>query len=144
MADVTTQDTQEDIEDVADKTDEKATDTQQDKKGKVFTQAELDDIVKKRIEKERRSFKSERDTLEGDLKSARDELKEIDDSFAGEVEELSKGIDESILELFDGLSNREKVSKLKKLQGKLTKIEIKETKKASGDGGQQFTRRNTV
>ena len=143
MTDETKQDTQENIED-AETNAEKSTDGTQ-AKAKTFTQAEVDDIVKKRLEKEKRSFKAERDVLEGDLKSLRDELKEIDDSFAVEVEELSKGVDPDVLELLDGLSNREKVSKLKKLQGKLTRIEIKETEKGNGDGqSAQFTRRNTI
>lgn len=85
---------------------------------KTFTQEQLNRIVGREKSKAVKTVEVERDALQ-------QRLDEIDAEYEEEAKELSKGIDEDVLELMDGLSNREKVLKLRKLQGKLVTSTLK-------------------
>lgn len=91
---------------------------------KTFSQKDIDSAVKARLARAKKEHDAEMSALVTERDSLQKTLDAIDAEYASDVDELSKGVDEDILALLDGLSNREKVTKLKKIQSKFGKSSI--------------------
>lgn len=88
---------------------------------KKFTQAELDKIVKERLEREKNSFKAQKDSYETDKSNLQASI----DSYESKLKELIQpsleNIPEEYKELVEKLPLLEQVAFINKLSGKDTK-----------------------
>lgn len=122
--------------------------TPQVKKGKVFTQEELNAIVAKEKEAVRKSFTREKETLTAIETNLRTDLAFYEEKFTAVIEAQVADFDPVTLELFKSLPIREQLAKLsdEAFMGKVRrKAVIPETPTATGEVTKKpFKRRNSV
>jgi septal ring factor EnvC (AmiA/AmiB activator) len=90
--------------------------------GKVFTQKELDEIVEKRLAKQRAKHEADVESKEAELKALRAEQatqkQALEDAVKQDIEAMKAEIDPAILQLFpEELSLEKQLAWLKKAKG---------------------------
>lgn len=122
-------------------------DTLQEKKGKTFTQVEVNAIIAKEKEANRKAYSREKETLTAVETNLRNDLTFYEEKLAGIIDVQVADFDPLTLDLFKALPIREQLAKLsdEAFMGKVRrKNVIPETPKTTTESNQPFKRRNSV
>jgi len=124
---------EDEIKNNEESTTENTTATEQDKTEKVFKQADVDRIVKERLDREKASSKKIKEDADSMVKDSEEKITAYEEVIKGVVEGKKSNIPETYRPLLDGLSLIEQYKFLTDEKNIVKREKVPETPKSDGN-----------